>query len=260
LVAHVLGLDTAALIAHAQHPPPPGLSATLDPLLNRRAARVPLAHILGHTEFYGLTLLTDERALIPRSDSETVVELALDLVPPGSGVIADLGTGSGALLLAILSRRPDLTGIGIDASDGAIALAEANAIKTGLSDRAGLRVQSWADWSGWGKADLIVSNPPYICAAEIDTLQPEVRDHDPRLALDGGPDGLAAYREIIGLGAQSMKPGAWLVMEIGHDQREAVLALLAHAGYVDGQTRKDLGGNDRVVAARRPQAVMSSGA
>lgn len=252
LVAHVLGTDKAGLISQSHDAPPPGLAARLDPLLKRRMAREPLAHILGHTEFYGLDLFTDERALIPRSDSETVVELALEQVPPGPGIIADLGTGSGCLLLAILSRRTDLTGIGIDASADAIALAQANAHETGLGEIAYLRTIPWTDWTGWGEADLIISNPPYIARDEIETLAPEVRDHDPRLALDGGADGLDAYREIIALGAERMKPGAWLVLEIGHDQREVVSALLANWGYIDLQSRRDLGGNDRALAVRRP--------
>jgi len=251
LVADVLGTDTAGLISRSHDAPPPGLAARLDPLLKRRAAREPIAHILGHTEFYGLYLFTDERALIPRSDSEAVVELALERVPSGPGIIADLGTGSGCLLLAMLSQRPDLTGIGIDASADAIALADANAHENGFGEIAHLRHITWTDWTGWGEADLVVSNPPYIARDEIAALAPEVRDHDPRLALDGGADGLDAYREIIALGATRMKPGAWLVLETGHDQRAPVAALLEQNGFTDIESRTDLGGNHRALAARR---------
>ncbi|MEM1105360.1 MAG: peptide chain release factor N(5)-glutamine methyltransferase [Pseudomonadota bacterium] len=252
LVGHAMGIDAAGLIAASHDAPPPGLAARLDPLLRRRAGREPLAHVLGRAEFYGLDLLCDARALVPRSDSEAVVDWALELAGEGPAALADLGTGSGCLLLAALSQRPGLTGAGIDVSADAIALAEANAEATGLAGAARFEAVSWAAWQGWGAADLIMSNPPYIAAGVIETLEPEVRDHDPRGALDGGPDGLSAYRELIALGRARMKPGAWLVLEIGHDQRKAVLDLLAAAGFVQADCRQDLSGHDRVVAARAP--------
>lgn len=251
IARHVTGLETAGLIARAQDPAPPGLAAALDPLLKRRAGREPLAHILGVTDFFGLELYSDARALIPRADSECVVELALECLPDGPARVADLGTGSGCLLLALLSQRGGLTGTGIDASGEAIALARANAEKTGLTARAEFLHLSWAEWQGWGEAALIISNPPYISSAIVETLERDVKDHEPRAALDGGPDGLAAYHEIIGLGVKTMQPGAWLVLEIGYDQREAVSALLTDAGFTDLSHCRDLGGRDRGIAARR---------
>lgn len=253
LVAAALGTDPAGLIACAHDAIGPEASARVEPFIARRAAREPLAHILGETEFHRIRLFSDARALIPRSDSETVVELALEVLPPGrTGHVADLGTGSGCLLLALLAARPDLTGEGVEASAGAIALARENAGQTGLSGRARFVHASWSDWTGWDAADLILSNPPYIRSEEIAGLQPEVRDHEPRAALDGGPDGLAAYREIIALAAAGMRTGAWLVLEIGHDQDEAVSALLQAASFADLLHRRDLGGNSRAIAARTP--------
>lgn len=224
----------------------------LDEALVARAARVPLAHIMGKTPFHAITLLSDARALIPRSDSECVVDLALDLLPQDSlGCVADLGTGTGCLLLAILAARRAMRGIGVDLSPEALALARENTAWLDFEARVHLFQGGWTDWTGWTEADLIISNPPYIATDVIETLAPDVREHDPRLALDGGPDGLAAYREIIALGAARMKAGAWLVLEIGYDQKAPVSALLEEAGFTDLIHRKDLGGNDRAIAARR---------
>lgn len=252
LVADVLDVRAAALIAQASSPAPTGLAARLAPCLDRRVAGEPLAHILGHTEFYGLPMRSDSRALIPRSDSETVIDLALELVPDEVPVrIADLGTGSGCLILAVLANRSRADGEGIDLSAEALALARENAELNRLSHRLSLQAVSWTDWLGWSECDLVVSNPPYIARAVIETLQTEVRDHDPRLALDGGPDGLAAYRQIARLAGERMRPGAWLVLEIGHDQDDAVAALLRAAGFSDLVHRCDLGQNARAIAARR---------
>ena len=221
-------------------------------LLNRRAGHEPLQHIEGTGGFFGLTLACDRRALVPRADSESVVEAALARMPEDGDIrIADLGTGSGCILLAILSNRPRATGVGVEADMDAADLAEQNTAQLDLSARVRIARQSWANWQDWSEMDLVVSNPPYIARAEIDTLAPEVRDHDPRAALDGGGDGLDAYREIAALGAANMSWGAWLVLEIGHDQGQSVPALLADRGFSDISVTKDLGGNDRVVCARR---------
>ncbi|MEM9739712.1 MAG: peptide chain release factor N(5)-glutamine methyltransferase [Pseudomonadota bacterium] len=253
LVCHALGIDRAGLIALSEDAPPPGLSAALSPLLKRRATREPLAHILGYTEFYGLPFFCDDRALIPRSDSETVVDLALSLLPDERAVkFADLGTGSGCLAISVLANRPKAEVDALDVSPGALALARNNAVRNGVSKRISFFKQSWSDMKNWSGYDLVLSNPPYIASGMIDDLQPEVARFDPRLALDGGDDGLNAYREIAALGASRMKAGAWLVLEIGHDQKNKVSALLTSAGYVDLVVRKDLGGNDRAIATRLP--------
>lgn len=225
---------------------------SFDTFIERRAGGEPLQHIIGSTPFHAITLKTDARALIPRSDSETVVDLALDLTPFGTScTIADLGAGTGSLLLAILHQRPDTSGIAVERSADAASLLRENISMLKMGDRAKCVQGSWTAWTGWAQCDLVVSNPPYIESAVIPTLAAEVRDHDPMDALDGGPDGLQAYREIIGLGAQHMKSGAWLVLEIGYDQRDTVTELLEQYGFTGLVHRKDLGGNDRAIAAQK---------
>ncbi|MEM9225091.1 MAG: peptide chain release factor N(5)-glutamine methyltransferase [Pseudomonadota bacterium] len=229
--------------------------ARLDGLAARRATREPLQHILGETGFMSIAhFKTDARALIPRWDSETVVLLALERgkrARPSPRVIADLGTGSGALLAALLQALPHVQGVAVEKSAPALSLAKENVAALGLSPRVSFFPGSWTDWTGWNRCDLIISNPPYIRSEVIPTLAPEVRDHDPIEALDGGADGLDAYRDIIALGADQMKAGAHLVLEIGHDQRRDVTALLDAAGFIDLTHQKDLGGHDRAIAATK---------
>ncbi|MEM7492890.1 MAG: peptide chain release factor N(5)-glutamine methyltransferase [Pseudomonadota bacterium] len=225
---------------------------SLDRLVERRCAGEPLQHILGTTPFHAISLKTDKRALIPRSDSETIVDLALELLAPERSYrIADLGAGTGALLLAVLNQRPSATGWAVERSEAACELLNENINALGMSERADVFHGSWADWSGWSEADFIISNPPYIEGAIIPTLSVEVKDYDPLEALSGGPDGLDAYREIIRMGAQLLKDGTWLVMEIGYDQRDRVSELLEDHSFTDLIHRKDLGNRDRAIAARK---------
>lgn len=253
LLAHVADLQSSDILTVGRERVPAEVRDAFMAAIARRMAHEPLQHILGTTEFYGLEFLCDARALIPRPDSECVVEEALKRIPANSPAqIADLGTGSGCLLAALLANRPHAQGRGVEANPAAASLARENLVRLGLSDRADIFEGSWTSWQGWGAADLIISNPPYIASGEIDNLMPEVRAHDPMDALDGGPDGLVAYRQIITLAAANMKPGAWLVFEIGHDQREAVSALLQEAGFAAIDSSKDLGGNDRAVWAQLP--------
>jgi len=225
-----------------------------DAMIARRQAREPLQHIIGTVEFYGLELLCDARALIPRPDSETIVEASLQNLPESySGEVADLGTGTGCLLLAILSQRPGARGVGIEASPDAAALARENAEKTGLSERAEIINASWEDWHGWQTCDLITSNPPYIASSIVETLEPEVRDHDPLSALDGGTDGLDAYRSIFACG-RKMKEGAHLVLEIGYDQSKSVPQLAEGSAFELQLLSHDLGGNPRALTFVRTSA------
>jgi len=252
LMLHALGGSRAGLIAIGAEPVPDPVAAAFEAMLSRRLAREPLQHILGTTGFYGLDIRTDARALIPRADSECVVEAALDRLPEDARLsLADLGTGSGCLLAALLVNRKQASGVGVEASPAAASLAQENFAALGLSARASLFEGSWAGWTGWAGADLIISNPPYIASAEIEALAPEVRRHDPLSALDGGADGLSAYREIIRMAATGMKPGAWLVLEIGYTQRAALLELLGASGFENLASGKDLGRNDRWVAAQK---------
>ena len=253
LLAHVSRCQHSELISRGPDKVAEQTISAFQERISRRVNREPIQHILGTTEFYGLEFLSDARALIPRPDSEVVVETALERISRERPVfIADLGTGSGCLLAALLANRPMAKGEGIEASDAAAALARENLMRLGFTDRSDVHPGSWASWQKWAEADLIISNPPYIASAEIEGLMPEVREHDPMSALDGGPDGLDAYREITEFAARGMKPGAWLVFEIGFDQKQTVTALLKDAGFAEITCRKDLGGNDRAIAARRP--------
>lgn len=253
MLSHVTRLSRATMIAQSDRALTPDETQACRQALSRRSAREPLQHILGVTQFYGLDIRTDARALIPRPDSECVVEAALDRLPKDQSLaLADLGTGTGCLLAALLTQRPQARGEGVEASPEAAELARENIEALGLTDRASIFSGSWADWHGWASADLIISNPPYIASGVIPALEAEVRDHDPMSALDGGADGLDAYRQIIFLARAAMKPGAWLVLETGYDQKAAVMDLLAASGFVEAASGADLGGNDRWAAARRP--------
>ncbi len=252
ILLHCSGLSAIDLITHEPEIAPVAIIDAFQAGVVQRLSGEPLQHILGSTDFFGLTLRSDDRALIPRPDSEIVVEVALSRIPRDQTTkIADLGTGTGALLLALLSQRPLATGTAVEANLKAASLASENIKTLDLEDRASVFQGSWTNWGGWKEYDLIISNPPYIRSDVIPTLAPEVRDHDPMDALDGGPDGLAAYREIISLGAMHMKVGAYLVLEIGYDQREAVTSLLLAAGFAEIEHCKDLGGHDRAIAAQK---------
>ena len=230
-----------------------GIRTRFHLMLDRRVAREPFAHIAGKASFYGLDFISDARALVPRPDSEAVVEAALERMPRGRGVeLADLGTGSGCLLVALLKTRGGATGVGIEVDPAAASLAQENLKRHSLTDRAEIKVRDWALWQDWDQMDLIISNPPYIVSSVIETLEPEVRSHDPARALDGGADGLEAYRSLISVGSARMKAGAWLVLEIGFDQRKGVTELMETADFTDISVTRDLSGHDRVVCGQRP--------
>lgn len=259
LAGHVLALDAAALIAHPERPVPEAKARALAAAVARRAAREPVSRILGRREFYGLDFALSPATLDPRPDSETVVEAALAALSgrPRARVL-DLGTGTGCLLLAVLAHAPAAAGTGIDAAAGAVETARTNAASLGLGARARFLVRDWdrPDWQDGldGPFDLVLANPPYIPAAEIAHLAPEVARHDPVAALDGGDDGLDAYRRLIPGLFGLLVPGGTAVFEIGLGQGDAVAALFAAAGFAPGGIRPDLAGIPRAAVARRPAA------
>lgn len=228
-------------------------SATYDGWIARRLNREPVARILGRRAFWKILLNLTPDVLVPRPDTETVVETALAAFPEGMAFdVLDMGVGSGAILLAILAERPAGKGLGTDISEEAIAVARDNAANLGLADRAAFLRTGWADGLADAGFDLVVSNPPYIRSEEIETLDPEVREHDPRLALDGGPDGLDAYRALVPETLRVLKPMGVFVVETGWDQAEAVKALFAEAGFENLAVVQDLGARDRVVTGTKP--------
>jgi len=256
LVGAGLGLDLTGLIAAANRLLTSEESTRLEDFARRRLDGEPVARILGQKEFWGLPLKLSAATLVPRPDTETVVELALEMLhaAPGPGHrlrIADIGTGSGAILLALLSELPDACGVGTDISEAALRAASANAARLRLANRAGFVACDYAAALS-DRFDLIVSNPPYIRSAEIDGLAAEVRNHDPRAALDGGADGLDAYRALIPQAAGLLAPQGALVVEAGHDQSAVIRELMAAAGLtLERPAKADLAGILRAVAGRK---------
>lgn len=222
-------------------------------MIDRRAAREPVSRILGRREFWGLEFTVTDAVLDPRPDTETLVRAALDwLDGKGAARIVDLGTGSGCILLALLSERRDDRGLGVDASRQALAVARSNAGALGLSGRATFVAGDWSLGLPSASADLVVANPPYIAHDDIARLEPEVRDHDPAGALDGGEDGLDAYRRIAADLARVLAPGGAAVLEIGVGQEDDVTALLEAAGARNIQRFNDLSGRVRCVGGLFP--------
>jgi release factor glutamine methyltransferase len=227
----------------------PDQEAELDRLLARREAREPVSQILGVKGFWKIMLHVTGDVLTPRPESETILDVVLEAVPTEARArVLDLGVGSGALLLAILSERPNAVGLGLDVSVEALAVARENAANLGLDGRAALLRGDWTFGLAPESFEVVVANPPYIPTAEIADLPPEVRDHEPRLALDGGADGLDAYRVIAPGILEVLKPGGLFAVEIGPGQAAAVIALFTEAGATEVATHRDLAGRERVIA------------
>jgi release factor glutamine methyltransferase len=254
LVGAVLGLDLTGMIAAASRLLTEDQSIRLEDFARRRLAGEPVARILDSKEFWELPLELSAATLVPRPDTETVVELALEILRAGPistrWRIADIGTGSGAILMALLSELPDGYGVGTDISVAALRTANANAARLGLAPRAGFVACDYAAALS-ETFDLIVSNPPYIRSADIARLASEVRDHDPHGALDGGPDGLDAYRTLIPQAARLLAPRGALVVEAGQGQSSHIEALMTAAGLtLERPPKTDLAGIPRAVAGR----------
>jgi release factor glutamine methyltransferase len=251
LVGAALNLDLTGIITAASRKLTPDESNRLEAFAARRVNGEPVARILGQKEFWGLPLKLSTATLVPRPDTETVVELALEIIraaPPRALRIADLGAGTGAILLALLHELPAALGVGTDISLEGLRIARRNAADLGLASRAAFVACNYAAALA-GPFDLIVSNPPYIRSADIAGLSPEVRDHDPHTALDGGVDGLDAYRALVPQAADRLTPGGALVVEGGKGQSGPIEALMTAAGLsVQDPVKTDLSGIFRAIA------------
>lgn len=251
LLCHAAGLTHEAYVAGLNDALAADAAARFGGCVARRLAGEPVSRIIGLREFYGRPFRIDASTLDPRPDTETLIEAALALADrDGPLRLLDLGTGSGCILITLLAELPRATGVGIDTSQPALELARDNAASLGVGDRARFMVGDWLD-AVQGTFDLVVANPPYLSAADMAGLSQEVGAHDPRDALYGGPDGLAAYRRIVPGLPDVLRPGGIVLLEIGHTQAEAVSGLLAGEGLILEQGPwRDLAGRHRVVAGR----------
>jgi release factor glutamine methyltransferase len=266
LAREVLGWDRARFLAHETDPAPPSLAAPFAALVGRRERREPVSEILGRREFWGLDFEVTRDVLTPRPETEIILEEAIARTtgeppplgprPAASGAgrpplrIVDVGTGSGCLAIALAREFPRSTVVATDISAPALDVARRNASRHGVRDRIDFRLTSLLD--GLAPAfDLVVSNPPYVPAAEVPRLPPEVRDFEPRQALDGGADGLEAVRELMKGAAGVLAPGGWLIVEFGHGQEAGVRAAVAATSLDLVAIRPDLQGIPRTVVARR---------
>ena len=250
LLQAVLQVPRAWLLAHPEHVMSADDEKAYQTLLARRLAGEPMAHILGEREFYGLNLKVTPATLIPRPDTESLVEQALQRLPSGNGVrVLDLGTGAGAVALAIAYGRPQAEVVAVDASAAALAVAQENAQRLALANVRCL-LSDWFAGVPDTAFDLIVSNPPYIPDADPHLTQGDLR-FEPRSALASGADGLADIRRIVAQAGAYLKPGGWLLLEHGYDQALAVRGLLQAAGFVEVFSARDLGGIERVSGGRQ---------
>lgn len=246
------GCDEMDLVRAGDAPVSGDEMMRLEAMGARRLAHEPVSRIIGLREFWGLPFALNEATLDPRPDSETIIETALRFLPDHAAQVLDLGTGTGCLLLALLSERPQAKGLGIDIAPGAVEQARANAADLGLAAQAQFRCGNWAE-SVTERYDMVISNPPYISRAEIAGLSAEVRLHDPLLALDGGHDGLDAYRNLSAAMPLILRPGGDCVVEFGKGQEGAVAALFQQAGLEIVEQVRDLAGIVRVLVARLPR-------
>ncbi len=244
LLAHAVGVEAGRLTLILPEPVTQEAEARFAALLQRRAGREPVSHLLGYREFYGRRFKVTRNVLDPRPETEILIEVALQ---DAFASVIDLGTGSGCILLTLLAEMPEARGVGTDLSEDACRVAEDNMHALDLGERAAILRTSWADGIE-GQVDLVVSNPPYIGLDEMDGLSPEVHDHEPHMALTDGGDGLSAYREISQQAAGLLRVGGRLIVEIGPTQAVAVAQMFADNGFEKVRVIQDLDGRDRVVS------------
>jgi release factor glutamine methyltransferase len=250
LLALALRTDRGGVLARRPDALPPQAEIDLEALLERRERRVPFQYLTGEQEFRGLPLAVDPRVLIPRPETEEVVETALSVPLPAGAAVADLGTGSGCIAIAIAVARPDVEVLALDISEGALALARENAHRHG-AQVAFARGDFGTPPEAWrGRMSLVVSNPPYVSEAEWVALEPEVRDHEPRSALVPGATGLEGYRRLLPAAFRLLVPGGSLVLELGWRSAAPVRALAAEAGFSAIHVQDDARGVPRVLLAR----------
>jgi release factor glutamine methyltransferase len=249
----LLGWDEARWLVAQSQPVPSDFPARLAPLVARRASREPVAYLLGEREFYGRSFVVSPTVLIPRPETEGLVEAVLGLLATDNARparVLDIGTGSGCLAITLALERPDVAVIATDVSRDALAIARANAARHGVDARVEFRETAFAG-DLVDAVDLIVTNPPYVAEHDRGALSPDVRDYEPSLALFGGDDGLDVIRALVPHAARALRRGGWLVMEIGQGQAAAIEDIVRHAGFDWHGTRNDLAGIPRVVVARR---------
>ena len=249
LLTKVLNLDRVGLYLQYDRPLNPEELTSYRALVKRRAAREPIAYILGKCEFWSLPILVSPAVLVPRGDTEVLVEEALERLE-ADGTVLDIGTGSGVIGIAIAHEKPQVQVEAIDNCAEALVVAAQNAEQNGVGARIIFRQEDLGRLTG-GPYSMIVSNPPYIPESDRDELMPEVRDHEPPQALFAGADGLAAYRQIVAQAPTRLVAGGWLLLEVGIDQSEAVSTLLRETEFADISVRNDYAGIPRVVCGRK---------
>ena len=251
LMAHVLGVDSAVVLGHPERHASAAQRRRFQSFVERRAAREPVSRIIGEREFWGLPMAVSPATLDPRPDSETLVEAVLAEIDDRHAphALLDLGTGTGCLLLALLSELPHATGLGLDCCEDAVATARRNAVNLGVSDRSAFHCGDWADGID-GTYDIVVGNPPYVRDGEVDQLAPEVARYDPRAALAGGPDGLSAYRTLVPAIRDVLAAGGLAAVELGAGQAAAVADIATAGGLAPLRRVRDLSGVERCLLLR----------